>query len=755
MKLRMVGKRFRTPTSSRNLEFRLQQAPLRMGILASLFLLGVTAATQAQGVSGSVKITPSPGYAWSWTLNNIGNPSSFTVTNSGSSTLTLGTPFYTLTGTNAADFAVTGGTCTSGGTLSASSSCTAIISFTPTQYADETATLNISGATGTATLNGFVKAVDWTHVGIPGGIPDANWPICTTISPSGGADDSVTIQTAVNNCAAGSVVVLNAGTYTLHRSSTTCYGITGDGNQFGVDYSGLCLTGKSIVLRGQGPNNTVLNYGDGANIISMGETYLSSSDVTFINVTAGATKGSTSLTLTSTAGITANSYIAITEANPTDPWDGNPLVTATGYTGLCDYCENSMTSNLMQQLDEVTAVNGNVLTLNTPLYFDYATTPQVYILPMIEKVGLENLRVVGTASSGTGLVYKNVNVEACAHCWVHNVESDWVVDKSSIYLTQDYENEISNNYMYEGYNHDSGADYMMLLEFINSENLVQNNIMRRARHATPQSGGSGNVYVYNYELLDYMGEYTSSLPETEGHGAEPYMNLWEGNVTENFEWDFAHGSSNDNTMFRNYIDMTDTDPSTGTAMTGGLIALNVAYYSNYNNVLGNVLGPYPHTSGCGGLASTYETDSPTSEVNGVIWQLGYYDDGGTAGPNQSLANKVGLTMTRGGNWDCVSNSVVWSSNIPSGSAPASSYLPSRALPNSLVFSAAPSYFAATSAVWPPINTAASTMVNQIPAQICYNAGPVNSLGGGFNPTSCYSSSVPPPQPPTDLSAVAH
>ena len=102
----------------------------------------------------------------------------------------------------------------------------------------------------------------------------------------------------------------------------------------------------------------------------------------------------------------------------------------------------------MEQVDRVTAVSGNVITLERPLYFDYTNSPQIYSLPMIQSVGLESLRVVGTAASGTGLVYKNINIEACAKCWVHNVESDWAVDKASIYLSDTYQNEISNNYLY-------------------------------------------------------------------------------------------------------------------------------------------------------------------------------------------------------------------------------------------------------------------------------------------------------------------
>src|SRR5260370_42669273 len=64
------------------------------------------------------------------------------------------------------------------------------------------------------------RTVDWTQVGIEGGVPSANWPIYTTLSASGGPDDSVTIQTALDAAHVaypnGAVVLLNPGTYNLH-----------------------------------------------------------------------------------------------------------------------------------------------------------------------------------------------------------------------------------------------------------------------------------------------------------------------------------------------------------------------------------------------------------------------------------------------------------------------------------------------------------------------------------------------------------
>lgn len=611
---------------------------------------------------------------------------------------------------------------------------------TSAQSTSAGATTQASSGSG----SGFIpstRTVDWTQAGIPGGIPSAKWPIYKTLSPSGGADDSVAIQTAINAAPAGSVVMLNPGTYKINRSSNVCQGYTDDYGS-GVYEAGLCLT-KAVVLRGSGPNQTIIQYGNGANVVSLGRTYLSSSQVVLIPVTSAAAKGSTQLTLQSTSGITAGSYLVVTQTNPKDS-DGNPLVDTSGYTGSCSACGHDMASYSMTQIARVTAVNGNSITIERPLYIDYTNSPQVYKLPMVENAGLESLRLQATAPSGTGIVFKNINLEACARCWVTNVQSDMAVDRSHIYLSDVYGSEISNNYVNDGYNHNSGGTYSIYLEFRNSENLIQNNIIRKARHSTVMSGGSGNVFGYNYMVDAYMGEYPNSLPKTNTHAAHPYMNLWEGNVTPNVEFDFAHGSGSHNTLFRNYINLTSTNPSTGSNMTSAIFGVNIAYFNNYENVVGNAIGPYGSTC----TASAYEINAGNSQT-ASIYKLGYYDDGGTASPNAALSTKVGQTLIRGGNWDCKSNSVVWSSNVPSGT-PTSAYLAQQVLPASLYLSGTPNWFKAAGAVWPAIDPAASVKVNRIPAQVCYESGP--KTGGAFNPSACYSAAAP--LPPTNLSTTA-
>jgi hypothetical protein len=590
------------------------------------------------------------------------------------------------------------------------------------------------------------RTVDWTHVGIPGGIPSANWPVYKTLSPSGGSDDSVAIQNAINSAPAGSVVVLNPGTYTLHRSSIVCQGKSDDFGG-GVYEAGLCLTDKSVVLRGSGPDKTVLNYGDGANIISLGRTYLNGTNATYININSGASKGSTQITLASVSGLAGGSYLGITQTNPNDS-DGNPLVDANGYNG-CSYCGHNQPNKAMIQIDRITGISGNTVTLERPLYFDYTNAPQAFNIPMVENIGLENLRVVGAVSSGTGIVYKNINLEGCAHCWVTNVESDMAVDRANIYLSDVYGSEISNNYLNDSYSHNSGENYSIFLEFRASENLIQNNIIRKARHSVVMAGTSGNVIAYNYMIDPYMGEDNNSLPDGRTHGAHPFMNLWEGNIRPNEEQDFVHGSASHNTFFRNYYNLTSTNPSTGSPMTSGIFAVNLAYDNNYMNVLGNVIGQYP--SGC--TATSYQ-DNADGPQNRAIYKLGYFDDGGSTSGTAALKAKVENTILRGGNWDCKTNSVVWSSNVPSGSL-ASTYLAQQTLPTSLYLSSKPAWFAATNAVWPPIDPAASAKVNKNPAQICYESGPKN--GGAFTPSACYATvaSSTRPQPPTNLSAVVN
>jgi hypothetical protein len=68
-----------------------------------------------------------------------------TLTNSGNANLVLNNPYFSFTGTNAADFSVSAATCTNSGTVAPNATCTVTIKFTPSLSSVESATFNILG----------------------------------------------------------------------------------------------------------------------------------------------------------------------------------------------------------------------------------------------------------------------------------------------------------------------------------------------------------------------------------------------------------------------------------------------------------------------------------------------------------------------------------------------------------------------------------------------------------------------------------
>src|SRR5437899_9753874 len=75
------------------------------------------------------------------------------------------------------------------------------------------------------------------------GIPTNRTQCGATVAPSGG-DDSARIQTAVNACPVGQMVMLGSGTFIINSS--------------------FILINKGITLRGSGPGVTILSKTNGA-----------------------------------------------------------------------------------------------------------------------------------------------------------------------------------------------------------------------------------------------------------------------------------------------------------------------------------------------------------------------------------------------------------------------------------------------------------------------------------------------------------
>jgi hypothetical protein len=189
---------------------------------------GGTAQATGGGGGGSpaVGISPSPSAFGSQAQAIASSPLTVTISNTGTAALVLSSPYYTISGTNAADFSNNGsGTCTNGGTVNTSSSCTAVLVFTPSIIGAESGTFTINGnASGSANLTGTgIAAMTFAPSPIAFvpqavGVPSSPG---TVVTVSNAASTSLTLATPYFTIAgSGAASFSNLGTGTCANGGT-------------------------------------------------------------------------------------------------------------------------------------------------------------------------------------------------------------------------------------------------------------------------------------------------------------------------------------------------------------------------------------------------------------------------------------------------------------------------------------------------------------------------------------------------------
>src|SRR6516165_10448368 len=252
-------------------------------------------------------------------------------------------------------------------TFTVSGNVTLVANFTPTQQSSDPVPSN--------------RRINWTYTGVPGGIPNRT-TICATFSPGATA---AAITSAINACNNG-VVLLNAGTYTSASLGGT-----------------IQLYKSNVTLRGAGADQTILT---GKTIINLGNGFNVSLGTAITN---GATKGSTAVTVASTANLSVGTMIEIDTADDTN------LIVNTGRQG-------GGTRN-MTQVNMITAVSGNTITMRNPLIYDFAAgSPRVkfYFGGITRNSGVENLKLDHGGFSGGSY---NFLLQYCDSCWIKGVDS--------------------------------------------------------------------------------------------------------------------------------------------------------------------------------------------------------------------------------------------------------------------------------------------------------------------------------------------
>ena len=540
------------------------------------------------------------------------------------------------------------------------------------------------------------RIYDWSpgvNIGVPGGIP-ARTTICTTIDAAtygtGAVDASAALLAAINACPAEQVVFIPAGTYRLDNA---------------VDR----ITASNVTIRGAGPGQTILQ----ANKDGMRMLWLGNGDRpdTGPAITAGATKGSTTVTIADTTAVTVGGFVRLEQNNP-------PYVISAGLP--------TTDTKVMSVIARVTDKTATTVTVSPPLPFDLVTAPTLiaYLNPPMVSTGIEDLTFDATGALAA------LQWEHAWGSWVKNIEVTSSPSRQLILVA------FINGEVRQSYFHDvvgGGPDHEgITLTADDHFNLIEDNISYDGGFPSIVLGdGPGschaNVIAYNFAYAT-----DTNYPEFAGadisvnHGPHNAMNLVEGNISSGFASDGYHGSASHNVVFRNWF--TATHPTA----TENLIAMNLGRWSTYFSAVGNVLGSSAFSE-----AGLFMPEEGFAYTDHVIYKVGYPDMGNngfdgtwgslTGAPDyttQSAAGKdmkerdlyVQATLIRHGNYDHANDAVEWDAQIER-----------QALPPSFYRSVAPDWWPAD-VPWPPIGPDASPMNGQNPAYARFKqASPASSL----------------------------
>ncbi len=438
------------------------------------------------------------------------------------------------------------------------------------------------------------RSVDWTSTGVQGGIPCiATIYDVTTTSPAlvgdSITDNKANLQALLNNTSAypsPCVFYFPAGTYYFSEMISMVAG---------------------RVLRGASPSSTIFNFRFGLSgtdnpcIETLVYDY-----GTAVNITYGASKGSTAIVVANPASFAARDWAEMYEAN--DCSVGGLMYTQNPSDG----CTISWAANAIGQMFKITSVSGDTLFLDRPLRIDY-TAPSgglvIRELEMIENVGFENFKIVKQDTTSTNASAYTFQFKNAANCWIRNIESDstytghvWVEQCSNIEVRDSY---FSQSFAYGG----SGEGYGVMLGQHVGSSLVENNVFNHLRHGMlTKQGANGNVFGYNYAVNAYWTGSPGIPPSITAHGQYPYENLFEGNIVQRITMaDYWGPCGPGNTFLRNRI--TEQD-------------FAIQDNSDDENVIGNELNGVSNkidTSGFGsGIADSYGTLEHGNNVNGTI-----------------------------------------------------------------------------------------------------------------------------------------
>jgi len=596
------------------------------------------------------------------------------------------------------------------------------------------------------TVVAAARSVDWRNVGIPGGVPQRS-TICATLSAGATATQ---INNAIAACPNGQVVQLNPGTYNLTN---------------GINFNNK----SNVTLRGAGADQTFIVFGSSAALGCHGlnaNVCLDARDTNWPGApsntaswTAGYTKGTTVITLSTTANLAVGNPLILDQLD--DVTDAGDVYICETVSGKCNDDGPSGGSSggqrdnrAQQQIVTVTAINGSQVTISPGLYMPNwrsGQTPQAWWAsnPILSS-GIENMSLDHTATTNE---QAGITIFNCSGCWVRGVRSVnsarehvWIYDSPRTIVRDSYfygtKNAVSQSYGVEA--------------FPSSDALIENNIFQKITAPIMMNAScSGCVIGYNFSINDYYSASSNWLMQQVHLHAGGLDNLLvEGNVGAGMYSDLFHGTHHFITAFRNRFD--GFEKNGGTTTSSQTIPFPLWPMSRFYNLIGNVLGDTarPHNNYQKIPGSSASTDQS-------IYVLG------TGAVAVADDNNVSRTLMRWGNFDVATGTSRFiTTEVPSAISNYPNPVPaSQSLPSSFYLTSKPSWWPAGKP-WPGIgpDVTGGNITNvgghayTIPAQDCYSVtmrGPAD--GGGsvlsFNANTCFAgngSTTTPPAAPTNV-----
>jgi hypothetical protein len=565
------------------------------------------------------------------------------------------------------------------------------------------------------------RATDWTHAGISGGIPSGSWTQCgATIAAYNGAP--TTIVNALNHsgtgytsCGANTYIQLGSGTFNL-TSGIRNIGVSNtELRGMGANQTFLAFSGASTCQGGNGTCLLGFESSDG--------TYPAQPPTKIYNWTAGYAQGATSITLSSGAGIVANSTMVMLDQCETG-YAGAPCTGSAKDNGNFYVCGDAFATSgptgcsvngpdsglarphrFQTEAVLVTACSpscGNsgttTVTIDTPLRYpnwSSGQTPQAWLIQTSQNVGVQNLSINGAGTTDTG----GVSFYNVTNFWTQGVA---VLNSYNIgiWLEQSVHGIIQSNYIFNAgqnlaYNDPTGIKYNW------SNNLIANNIVQAVRPAYMCEGPcTGNVIVGNFGINSYTGDDFMFGNNWDGHSDGASYDLIESNVFNQLTQDLIHGGHLMQTFYRNFAtgfeSCANGQCGSFAAKDSDVSSVASQSFSRYMNFIGNVLGTPAGTTTYQASTSTCATEY---EQNNTAWVL---DCGNYGGSVPITSDSTGLaTVMRWGNYDTANASVQWNaSEVPSGISVFPNPVPSGSCTSLSPTCPASFYYASRPSWWP-------------------------------------------------------